>query len=243
MIVVGIVPCRYNSFRFPGKPLASIHGKPMMWHVYQRARESGCFERVYIATDDARIEQTCKDLQLDVLMTRDDHITGTDRVAECMGLVEADVYVNIQGDEPMVEPEAIAAVTRALIECDDARVMASNAYVPFSQTGDVIDNNNVKLVLSTSSHALFYSRQPIPFPKSATPNYLRQLGLYAFRKSGLQVFAEHDPGPVESAEGVEMLRFLEHGYQVLMVEVVDNSIPVDTEADLARVITLMERDG
>tara|TARA_B100002052_G_scaffold296717_1_gene325772 strand:+ start:736 stop:1467 length:732 start_codon:yes stop_codon:yes gene_type:complete len=243
MTVVGIVPCRYNSSRFPGKPLANIHGKPMMWHVFQRARESECFDNVYIATDDLRIKQTCDELGLEVLMTRDDHFTGTDRVAECMGLVDADVYVNIQGDEPMIELEAITTVTQALLECDDPRVMASNAYVPFVATADVIDTNNVKVVLSANDHALFYSRQPIPYPKSSTPKYYRQLGLYAFRKSGLQVFAEHAPGPAEQAEGVEMIRFLEFGYKVLMVEVEDNSIPVDTEADLARVVEMMSAES
>lgn len=243
MKVVGIVPCRYNSSRFPGKPLADILGKPMMWHVYQRALESKCFEAVYIATDDGRIEKACRDLGLEVLMTRSDHFTGTDRVAECMDLVAADVYVNIQGDEPMIEPDAIAAVANALVTCDDPRVMASNAYVPFTVTGDVIDTNNVKVVLSTNDRALYYSRQPIPFPKSSTPDYMRQLGLYAFRRSGLQVFAEHEAGPIECAEGVEMLRFLEYGYQVLMVQVADNSIPVDTEADLARVVAMMKQNA
>ena len=239
MSIVGIVPCRYNSSRFPGKPLANIHGKPMMWHVYQRAFESNCFDEVYIATDDSRIAEVSQNLDLNVLITREDHRTGTDRVAECMELVDADIYVNIQGDEPMIEPKAIEMVTTALYKCDDARVMASNAYVPFSDPADVVDNNNVKVVLSRNDRALFYSRQPIPYPKSSTTHYLRQLGLYAFRKSGLQVFAEHEPGAVENAEGVEMLRFLEYGYEVLMVKVSDNSIPVDTEADLSRVIELM----
>ena len=239
MTVVGIVPCRYSSSRFPGKPLADIHGKPMMWHVYQRALESNCFDQVFIATDDIRIAKSCEDHQLEFLMTRSDHITGTDRVAECMGLIDADIYVNVQGDEPLIEPEAIVKVTEGLTECDDPKVIASNAYVPFSEPSDVIDSNNVKVVLSTNDHALFYSRQPIPYPKSKKTFYLRQLGLYAFRKNGLKVFSECPPGPVEQAEGVEMLRLLEYGYRVQMVKVEDNSIPVDTEADLSRVIGMM----
>jgi len=244
MTILGVIPCRYQSSRFPGKPLADLHGKPMMWHVYQQALKCSEFDSVYIATDDERIRSVCEDLGMLVQMTRNDHFTGTDRIAEFATLVDAEIYVNIQGDEPLIEPEAIIAVTRALVDCDDPRVMASNAFVPFVNTSDVVDTNNVKVVLNTHGNALYYSRQPIPFPKQGGAVYLRQLGLYAFRKSGLQVFSEHDPGPVEQAEGVEMLRFLEYGYQVLMAEVTDNSIPVDTEYDLQRArVAMAERAG
>ncbi len=236
---IGIIPCRYGSQRFPGKPLADLQGKPMMWHVYQQAQKCPLLQEIYVATDDARIEEACKGLDMKVLMTGDEHFTGTDRTAECAEQIDADIYVNIQGDEPLIEPSAITAVTQTLIDCHDPAVMASNAYVPFGNTADVIDNNNVKVVLSAQSRALFYSRLPIPYPKGGPTVYLRQLGLYAFRKSGLQLFAEHSPGPIERAEGVEMLRFLEYGYDVQMVEVDDDSIPVDTEADLERVRNMM----
>lgn len=243
MKIVGIIPCRYGSFRFPGKPLADIWGKPMMWHVYQQARKCRRLDAVYIATDDARIEKACRDFSLNVLMTRNDHATGTDRVAECAERLEGDVFVNVQGDEPMIEPDAIGTVVDAIVECRDVRTVASNAFTPFVHTTDVIDANNVKAVMATDSSALYYSRQPIPYPKGGPARYFRQLGLYAFRRDGLEIFAKLRPGPVENAEGVEMLRFLEHGYRVQMVEVKDDSVPVDTPADLERVRALMKPGG
>jgi len=235
MKCVGIVPCRYGASRFPGKSLADIAGKPMMWHVYQQAKKCSLLSDVYIATDDERIQGVAIELGLNVLMTGSDHPTGSDRVAECVEQVDADVYVNIQGDEPMIEPEAITAVADALLHCDDASVIVSNAYTKMNRPSDVVDTNNVKVVLTLSSTAMAYSRTPIPYPKSGEVQYLRQLGLYAFRKSALEIFANTSPGPVEEAENVEMLRFLERGYSVLMVEVDDDSIPVDTPSDLERV--------
>lgn len=239
MKTIGVIPCRYKSQRFPGKPLADILGKPMMWHVYQQAKKCPLLDAVYIATDDDRIEQACRELSLDVLRTRDDHVTGTDRVAECAERVEADIYVNVQGDEPMIEPGAISAVAAAIVKCTDSRVVASNAYTPFVNPADVIDVNNVKVVLAMDGSVISYSRLPVPYPKGTPAPYYRQLGLYAFRRSGLRIFAELSPGPVEAAEGVEMLRFVEHGHRVLMVEVEDKSIPVDTPSDLERVRALM----
>jgi 3-deoxy-manno-octulosonate cytidylyltransferase (CMP-KDO synthetase) len=239
MSAVGIIPCRYKSARFPGKPLADINGKPMMWHVYQQASKARSLSKVYIATDDERIADACRSLGLSVVMTRPDHVTGTDRVAECVQQVDAEYYVNIQGDEPMIDPAAIDAVTLALKSCSDPQVMATNAYVPIAAPCDAVDTNIVKVLLARDSSALAYSRLPIPYPKGGQVTYLRQLGLYAFRKSGLLLFSEHVPGPVEDAEGVEMLRFLEHGYRVKMVEVADESVSVDTETDLNRVRALM----
>lgn len=239
MKVVGIIPCRYKSSRFPGKPLADIGGKPMMWHVYHQAMKSQMLQAVYIATEDSRIASACQSLGLNVLMTRDDHATGTDRVAECAGLVAADIYVNVQGDEPMIDPAAITAVAQAMIDCSDSAVMASNAYAPIEIPTDAVDTNVVKVLLARDNIAMAYSRMPIPFPKGRAVTFLRQLGIYAFRHSGLELFSRHVPGPVEEAEGVEMLRFLETGHKVLMVKVTDRSVAVDTESDLKRVRMLM----
>lgn len=235
MTTIGIIPCRYGAVRFPGKPLANIHGKPMMWHVYQRAMEAGILDEVYIATEDQRIFDAARDLGLPVLMTSAHHPTGSDRVAECVSLVEAEMYVNIQGDEPMIDPEAIRKVVTGLRDSEDETILVSNAYAFFEDAGDVVDTNNVKVTLRRDGTALSYSRQPIPYPKSSAVRYRRQLGLYAFSRTGLELFAELEPGPVEMAEGVEMLRYLEYGYNVRMVEVTDHSIPVDTLTDLERV--------
>ena len=239
MKVVGLIPCRYGSTRLPGKALADIHGKPMMWHVYQQSEKCRKVNKVYIATDDYRIAEVCEKLELNFLMTKDDHATGTDRVAECVNQIDADIYVNIQGDEPMIEPTAIDGVIDALKCNSSPHIMASNAYVPIKNASDVIDTNNVKVVLRVDGTALFYSRHPIPYPKGMATKYLRQLGLYAFKKNGLQLFSEFEPGPLERSENVEMLRFLERGYKIQMVQVRDDSIPVDTEADLERMREMM----
>lgn len=240
MNVVGVIPCRYASTRFPGKPLADINGKPMMWHVYQRCIESGVLDEIYIATEDQRILDAAEALGLRAVMTHDNHETGTDRVAEVATKIDADIYVNIQGDEPLLDPDAISRVVKGLIASDDSMVMASNAYAPMTEPNDVIDTNVVKVIISAHGNAMAYSRQPIPYPKAGKAQYNRQLGLYAFRKSGLLVFSEHQAKYIESTEGVEMYRLVEHGYHVKMIETSDDSISVDTPEDLKRVVTLMQ---
>jgi 3-deoxy-manno-octulosonate cytidylyltransferase (CMP-KDO synthetase) len=234
--VVGIIPCRYGAVRFPGKALADIHGKPMMWHVYERASKAKHLDEIHVATDDDRIASACRDLDLPVIMTRLDHATGTDRLAECAESIVADVYVNVQGDEPMIAPEAIDLVTEAIMKVNDPRVLASNGFTAIHEPADVTNVNTVKVTMVISGLALAYSRSPIPYPKDGRAEYNRQLGLYAFRKAGLETFARLKPGPLELAEGVEMLRFLEHGYGVSMVGIPDgHAISVDTPADLERV--------
>lgn len=235
MKTIGIIPSRYASSRFPGKPLADIGGKPMLWHVYQAASNVSEIDAVYIATEDKRIAQACADLSLPCLMTRDDHITGTDRLAECIKLVEGDYFVNIQGDEPKISPCAVSAVVRAMLASEDPTLLATNGYAMLTDATDVMNTNVVKVVTSASGRAMYYSRSPIPHPKAGHVDYKRQLGLYCFARRGLELFGSLKPGPVERAETVEMLRFVEHGLGVLMVEVEDDSIPVDTPQDLDRV--------
>jgi 3-deoxy-manno-octulosonate cytidylyltransferase (CMP-KDO synthetase) len=241
MKVAAVIPCRYGSTRFPGKPLADIGGKPMLWHVYKRAASCWQVDTTLIATDDARIAQVCRDLDIPVAMTRSHHLTGTDRVAECAERLDADIVVNVQGDEPMIETDAITEVVDAVLMAPPG-IAAANAYTPFVGMGsDVVDTNNVKAVLAADGTALYFSRQPVPYPKGGAVQFLRQLGLYAFRREGLALFASLAPGPAELAEGVEMLRLVEHGHRVRMVQVVDSSIPVDTPADLDRVRKMMAR--
>ena len=235
MKIIGVIPCRYQSSRFPGKSLALINGKPMMWHVYQRALEPNVLDEVYIATDDERIVKVANEHNLKTVMTSDKHETGTDRVAEVASQIQADYYINIQGDEPFIEPEAIKLVAQAIIDCDNPLVQAANAYTFMQDISDVVDTNTVKVVMDVNQRALAYSRQPIPYPKANTAKYSKQLGLYAFKQSGLQVFSENLPASLEKVEGVEMYRLLEHGYSIQMVKTNDVSISVDTPSDLKRV--------
>lgn len=240
MRTVAIIPARYNSSRFPGKPLAEINGKPMVWHVHEAAQSVSAIDDVYVATDDERISAACEKLNIRFLMTSPRHQSGTDRLAECMGRVNADFIVNVQGDEPMIAPEAIERVTRAMQDCRTPTVMASNGFAMLTEAHDVLSQDVVKVSLTTQSMALAFSRFAIPFARGARIPYRKQLGLYCFSRKGLEVFASLPPGPVELSESVEMLRFVEHGHQVLMVEVEDRSVAVDTPLDLQRVQLLMK---
>lgn len=232
MKTAAVIPCRFQSSRFEGKPLATIGGKPMMWHVYQQVEKAASIEVAYIATDNADIGKACDELGMRWIMTSDRHLTGTDRVAECAGKLDADVIVNVQGDEPFILPESIDAVTNALLKSTVQGLAATNGYSLIESEEDANDQGVVKVVLSASSLALAYSRLPIPLGfRHRAPHY-RQLGLYAFHKDALEFFAATKQGPVEQAESVEMYRFVEHDRPVLMVAVEESGVAVDTPADL-----------
>jgi len=234
MKTIAIIPCRYQSSRFEGKPLALIGEKPMMWHVYQQAISAKSITEAWIATDNAQIESVCRELGLNVLMTSAEHATGTDRVAECAKNIEADIYVNIQGDEPFILPESIDAVALALAESRIPDLAATNGCSFIADEAELTDQCVVKALFSASNLALAYSRLPIPMSYRAPACYYRQLGLYAFHRHALEYFANTPQGPVERSESVEMYRLVEHGLKVLMVEVAESGIAVDTPADLYR---------
>jgi 3-deoxy-manno-octulosonate cytidylyltransferase (CMP-KDO synthetase) len=202
---------------------------PLLWHVHQRCQEAKRIDDAVVAADDERIEAACRRLGIPCVMTGD-HPTGTDRVAECAQRVQVDAYINVQGDEPFVAPTAIDAVSEALVHFS-AETLAVNAYAKLDDAASVIDHNVVKVVVGENGNALMFSRQPIPYPRDHRPNYLRQLGLYGFTHSGLDLFRRLEQGPVERAEGVEMLRLVEHGHGVQMLPVEDEGIAVDTPED------------
>ncbi|ANZ14903.1 3-deoxy-manno-octulosonate cytidylyltransferase [Streptomyces noursei] len=236
---IAVIPCRWGASRFPGKPLAMLGDKPLLWHVHQRCQEAQCLDDAVVATDDHRIEEVCQQLGIPCLMTGE-HATGTDRVAACAQHLQADGYINVQGDEPFIDPAAIDAVSEAVAHLE-AATPAVNAYTPIADTAAAIDHNVVKVVIGTDSNALMFSRQPIPYPRSGYPAYFRQLGLYGFTAAGLEVFRELDQGPLERTEGVEMLRFVEHSYNVRMLPVADAGLAVDTPEDLVRAQRLLQR--
>jgi 3-deoxy-manno-octulosonate cytidylyltransferase (CMP-KDO synthetase) len=235
MKVVGIIPCRYQSSRFPGKPLALIGDKPMMWHTYQRALESKVLDQVYIATDDSQIAEVAKNFSLNVIMTSSEHKTGTDRVAEASKYVSSDYYVNIQGDEPFIDPKSIQILVEKIINCKDPAIQAVNAYTLIEDINELVDINTVKVIMDIDKNALAYSRQAIPYPKSDVASYYKQLGLYAFKLSGLKIFIDNTPASLELIEGVEMYRLLENQHRIAMVLTNDSSLSVDTPNDLNRV--------
>jgi 3-deoxy-manno-octulosonate cytidylyltransferase (CMP-KDO synthetase) len=239
-----VVPARYASTRLPGKPLRTIAGRPMVEHVWHRARDSGAAE-VIIATDDARIEAACRAFGADVAMTDPGHPSGTDRLAEVAhvrGWETDDVVVNVQGDEPLL-PSANVAQVAALLAGDAGADLATLA-TPIRTLHEFLDPNVVKAVVDGRGRALYFSRAPIPWVRDAAPaglasqsshdGALRHLGIYAYRVGALLRMAALPPSPLEQSERLEQLRALENGMRILLAVAVEVPGPgVDTEADLA----------
>jgi len=246
-----LVPARYASSRLPGKPLADLGGKPMVVRVAERARESGA-QRVVVATDDRRIEEAVRAHGIDAIMTRADHASGTDRLAEAataLALSDDDIVVNVQGDEPLLEPALMRRVAATLASSRDAAI--ATACHPIASIDEALNPNIVKVVLDARGNALYFSRAPIPWAREAfagVPPALpaqfpmqRHYGLYAYRVAFLRTFPTLSPAPIERFEALEQLRALWHGYRIVVDIAQGAPAPgIDTPEDLARVRALPE---
>lgn len=246
--IVAIIPARYQSNRFVGKPLAMIQGKPMIQHVVERAQRVELLSRVVVATDDERIARTVEGFGGAWVITRRDHATGTDRLAEAANLLEIsdrDVIVNIQGDQPLFPAEIIEQVARPLID-DPSLPMATLIY-KIVRPEEIPDPNHVKTVFDCHGNALYFSRSPIPFQRdpeeSDPPTYYKHLGFYAYRKGFLTTFVGLPEGRWEHFEKLEQLRALEFGYTIRVVLTEHDSVEVDTPRDLLRVEELLARSA
>ena len=231
-----IIPARYASSRFPGKPLAEIAGKPMVVHVCERAARSGAFA-VHVATDDERVAQAVREHGHQAIMTRVDHASGTDRLAEAaakLRLAESEIVVNVQGDEPLIAPRLISQVARILERKKDAAV--STACHAIHDEGALSNPNVVKVVLDAEGYALYFSRSRIPYPREDAVRCYRHAGIYGYRVSFLRRYSRLKPSPLEKAEALEQLRVLWHGHRIV-VAVSEAAIPpgVDTPQDLEAV--------
>jgi 3-deoxy-manno-octulosonate cytidylyltransferase (CMP-KDO synthetase) len=237
--IVAVIPARFASTRFPGKPLADIDGRPMIEHVYRRAEASPVVSRVIVATDDLRIATTVTAFGGHVRLTRPDHPSGMDRLAEVATTLDCDIVVNVQGDEPLLDPRAIAEVVEPFV---DPSVVMTTLYRRIHNPTELSDPNVVKVVLDRAGFALYFSRAPIPFardPRGGWPPLYRHIGVYAYHRSALLVLAALEPTPLERAEALEQLRALEHGIRIKAVETAYDSIGVDTPADLDEVRRLL----
>ncbi len=250
--IVAIIPARFASTRLPGKPLADIHGKTLVQRVWERARAARRPGRVVVATDDERIASVVRGFGGEAVMTSPDHPTGTDRLAEAAGTLGARIVVNVQGDEPMLDPRGVDAAVDAL--CDDAEADISTLSLPLVEAAEMLTPSVVKVVADARGYALYFSRAPIPhvrrgaaadWPASAQAAVDRGLarkhvGLYAYRRDALLRFASLPPSPLEEAEGLEQLRALHHGFRIRVVPVEgDAGVAVDTPEDLERVRALL----
>jgi len=240
--VIGIIPARYASTRFPGKPLADILGKPMIQHVYERARNARTLQRLLVATDDQRITQAVASFGGEAVMTSPEHPTGTDRLAEAAAPLDVDLVVNIQGDEPLINPEVIDAAAAPLIE--DPSIPMGTLMSRITDPADLHDPNVVKVVADLHGFALYFSRALIPYArggKTGDALYYYHPGLYVYRKDFLLKYAALAPTPLEQTEKLEQLRALEHGYRIKVVETTHRPVSVDTPADLEHVKRLMQK--
>jgi 3-deoxy-manno-octulosonate cytidylyltransferase (CMP-KDO synthetase) len=255
--VVGIIPARYASTRLPGKVLAEIAGKPMVQHVYQRARQARCLSEVMVATDDDRVARVVAEFGGRVEMTSPYHRTGTDRLAEVAARVEADLVVNIQGDEPLLDPAVIEAAVAPFFSEPGLRM--GTVATPIRELSEHLSESVVKVVLDRRGFALYFSRCPIPFFRLDSPSPwpqesrrqhpishlwpLKHIGLYVYTVETLLWFAGLQPTPLEQTEKLEQLRALENGCPIRVVTVDYSPIGVDTPEDLERVRRLLEGRG
>lgn len=231
MRIVAVIPARYKSSRFEGKPLADIHGKPMIWWVYQQVKKVKQLDEVYVATDDERIEAVCNDFGMNVIMTSSSHATGTDRICEVSIKVKADIFINVQGDEPMIEPEIIIKAINPLLEKSD--LLVSNLMTKINNPVDLINNTVPKVISNKDGIGLYLTRSASPYPKGSLDiSYYKQVCVYGFRPEALEFFASAERGAVEKVEDIEILRFIENGYKVQFIEVNSDTIAVDTPLDL-----------
>ncbi|MBF0308261.1 MAG: 3-deoxy-manno-octulosonate cytidylyltransferase [Magnetococcales bacterium] len=248
--VAVVIPARFSSTRLPGKPLAEIGGRAMICHVYDRAVAAGVGE-VVVATDDSRIRQVVEAGGGRVVMTRHDHPSGTDRVAEAARSLPVDVVVNVQGDEPFLDPEMVRRVVEPFAQ---GAVMATLAH-PLQSWSEFLDPNVVKVVCNRRGEALYFSRAPVPFPRdllsgsgsvaavpaAAPEGVLRHIGIYAYRADFLQTLASLSPTALERVEKLEQLRVLEHGHPIRVVPVSKALPGVDTPDDLERARNLYRK--
>ena len=242
MRVVAVIPARYSSSRFPGKPLADICGRPMVWWVYNEALKVKEFDDVIVATESQFMKDECDRLSMHTMLTSDEHTTGTDRVAEVAQKIKADIYVIIMGDEPMITCNDEFKLLSAAI--NNSEVDAVMLTEMFTQPVDLINMTTIKLAINDKGYLIFMSRAAIPYPKEAIGySFYKNVGCYALRKDGLDFFLKTKPGNIERAEGIVLLRLIENHRKILTVPIESKSMAVDTEKDLERIRVEFRRQG
>lgn len=234
--ILGVIPARFASTRFPGKALALLAGRTILEHVFERASLARYLDRLIVATDDDRIADAARAFGAPVRMTRSDHSSGTDRAAEVASTDDAGLIVNIQGDEPLIDPAAIDAAILAVL--DDSEVVMGTLKKRIADPAEIQNPNVVKVVTDRLGNALYFSRSPIPYHRGGPETFFKHIGLYVYRRDFLLGYSDLPVGPLELAERLEQLRALENGYRIRVAETDYESLGVDTPEDLARVSEL-----
>lgn len=237
MNVIAIIPARYASTRFPGKPLAMLKNKPIIQHVYEKAIESKLFNDVFVATDDQRIQNAVENFNGKVVMTSADHKSGTDRIAEACANMVVDIIINIQGDEPFISTKPLENLIKTFHN-PETKISSLMHQIDH----DIDNPNAVKVVTDKRNFALYFSRAKIPFDRDGNANvkYFKHIGVYAFRKKTLENFVKLPQGVLEKIENLEQLRLMENGIKIKMVETEYQGIGIDTPADLEKAEQLFD---
>ena len=244
MKILALIPARYSSTRFPGKPLALIHGKPMIQRVYEQC--SKVFDNCYVATDDQRIYDKCQEIGAQVVMTSTHHQSGTDRCREALDQIQGkwDIVINIQGDEPFISTEQLEQIAGLF---HDPKTDIATLVKPFTEQEDVKNPNSPKVVIGTNGNALYFSRSVIPFLRGADENvwqekhnYLKHIGLYGYWANVLREITELPQSPLETAESLEQLRWLENGYCIKTATTLLETHAIDTPEDLENILKIIQ---
>ena len=233
--IIAMIPARYASSRFPGKMLASLGGKPVIVRTCEAAAGMGLFDEVYAVTDDSRIREAVTAAGIPCIMSRREHETGSDRIAEAVEGLDCDIVVNIQGDEPFTRKQVIEQVLRPFYMEDGDSIDLCTLKEQMDSHEDISNPNNVKVITDISGSALYFSRSPIPYPRDprSGARWWRHIGIYAFRRQALEMFSRWPMGELEASEKIECLRFLEHGRRIKVVETSGMRVSIDTPEDLA----------
>lgn len=231
---IAVIPARLQATRFPKKLLQDLCGEPVIVRTYEATLKTGLFDEVWVATDSQEIFDLLKQKDAKVFMSQKEHACGSDRIAETVENMEADIVVNVQGDEPFTNKESLAKLIQIFEDDTVGNIDLASLKTPLTKTADIQNPNNVKVITDQENLALYFSRSPIPYQRDeeVEVTYYRHIGIYAFRKKALLDFYHQAMTPLESAEKIECIRYLEHGKKIKMIEVAEVSVGIDTPEDL-----------
>ena len=236
MKIISMIPARYQASRFPAKLMQDLGGKPVILRTYDAAKATGLFDEVYVVTDSQMIFDLIRENGGEAIMSREEHESGSDRIAEAVFNMEVDVVVNVQGDEPFIDKESLKKVIKVFHEDQKKEIDLASLMTPIVDWDEISNPNTVKVIVDNRNFALYFSRSPIPFPrdKELETIYYKHKGIYAFRKRALLDFQQLPMLPLEAKEKIEAIRFLEYGKKIKMVETHVTGIEIDTPEDLER---------
>lgn len=235
--ILAVIPSRFNSSRFPGKPLALISGKPMVWWVYNRALKIENID-VIVATDHEKIFNYCEEQNINVIMTNSKHNNGTERLTEVIKKINADIYLTLQGDEPIFSVQSVKELIDNFNE--EANPFCSTLMISYTNPIDLVNNTTPKVIFDNNNYIIYISRSPIPYPKNSLDySFYKPTGQYIFTKQALEIYSKLPIGLLEKAEDIELLRFIENDHKIKIYKTISNTVSVDTPKDLLRVEKLI----